>query len=92
MDEPEAALSPQRQLSLLLKIVQMAEAGSQFIIATHSPILLGIPKACLYSFDQDKVHRCSYEETECYHVMKLFINDRERFLSKLLESKEENDG
>lgn len=84
MDEPEAALSPQRQLSLLIQIVKMAEAGSQFLIATHSPILLGMPEACIYSFDNDKVGVCNYEETDCYQVMKAFLNDRERFLDRLL--------
>ncbi len=84
MDEPEAALSPQRQLSLLIQIVKMAEAGSQFLIATHSPILLGLPEACIYSFDNDEVCACNYEETECYQVMKAFLNDRERFLDRLL--------
>lgn len=84
MDEPEAALSPQRQLSLLIQIAKMAEEGSQFIIATHSPILLGIPGATIYSFDNDVVSPCSYEETECYTVMKLFLNDREQFLARLL--------
>lgn len=86
MDEPEAALSPQRQLSLLIQIAKMSETGSQFIIATHSPILLGIPEACIYSFDHDEVRACNYEETECYQVMRIFINDRERFLNRLLES------
>lgn len=84
MDEPEAALSPQRQLSLLIQIVKMAEEGSQFLIATHSPILLGMPEACIYSFDNDEVYVCNYEETECYQVMKAFLNDRERFLGRLL--------
>lgn len=85
MDEPEAALSPQRQLSLLILIARMAKAGSQFVIATHSPILLGIPGASIYSFDDEQIQLCRYEDTECYNVMKLFINDRERFLKRLLD-------
>lgn len=84
MDEPEAALSPQRQLSLLLQIAKMGEEGSQFIIATHSPILLGLPGASIYSFDNGEVRLCKYEDTECYTVMELFINNREVFLNKLL--------
>lgn len=85
MDEPEAALSPQRQLTLLIQIARMAKEGSQFIIATHSPILLGIPDATILSFDSDKITECSYEETESYLVTKSFINNREQFLKRLLE-------
>ncbi|MFV0362650.1 MAG: AAA family ATPase [Suipraeoptans sp.] len=85
MDEPEAALSPQSQLTLLIQIARMAKKGSQFIIATHSPILLGIPDARIYSFDNEQVSLCKYEETECYNVMKLFLNDRELFIKRLLD-------
>lgn len=84
MDEPEAALSPQRQLTLFIQIVKMAEKGSQFIIASHSPILLGIPGADIISFDDGRVRRCSYEETESYQVMEMFINNRERLVERLL--------
>ena len=76
MDEPEAALSPQRQLTLLLHLVKMAEKGSQFIIVTHSPILLGTPDADIVSFDEGELHRISYEETESYQVTKLFLENR----------------
>lgn len=85
MDEPEAALSPQRQLTLFIQIAKMAEKGSQFIIASHSPILLGIPGADIISFDGGAVCRCGYEETESYQVMELFINDRERMIRRLLD-------
>ena len=85
MDEPEAALSPQRQLTLLIQIVKMVENGAQFIIATHSPILLGIPNADILSFDEGQIHSCSYEETESYQVMKLFINSRESLINQLLK-------
>lgn len=84
MDEPEAALSPQRQLSLLIHIAKMAEAGSQFIIVTHSPILLGIPNAEILSFDDGEVHPCTYEETESYQVTKMFLMHREKMLEGLL--------
>lgn len=84
MDEPEAALSPQRQLTLLFQIANMRESGSQFIIATHSPILLGIPGATIYSFDSGKICECEYEDTECYLITKSFLNDRNYFLDKLL--------
>ena len=88
MDEPEAALSPQRQLTLLLYIVQMAEAGSQFIIVTHSPILLGIPDAEILEFSDDGIRPCEYEETESYRITKLFIENRQRMLDMLLHDDE----
>ena len=83
-DEPEAALSPQRQLTLLMEICSCAKQGSQFIIATHSPILLGIPGAQIISFDEGTVHNCEYEDTESYKVTEIFINNREVLLKRLL--------
>lgn len=83
-DEPEAALSPQRQLTLLMEIYSCAKQGSQFIIVTHSPILLGIPGAQILSFDDGTVHHCEYEDTESYKVTELFINNREVLLGRLL--------
>lgn len=85
MDEPEAALSPQRQLTLFIQMAQMAEAGAQFIAATHSPILLGIPGAEILSFDEGHIHPCAYEETESYQVTEMFINNREALIKKLLQ-------
>lgn len=84
LDEPEAALSPQRQLTLLIEINRLAKLGAQFIIATHSPILLGLPEAEIWSFDEGGVHTCFYEDTESYQVTELFINNREYFLRRLL--------
>lgn len=85
-DEPEAALSPQRQLTLLMEICMSAKKGAQFIIVTHSPILLGIPDAEIWSFDEGHVHSCSYEETDSYQVTEMFINHREAVLNKLLSN------
>ena len=85
LDEPEAALSPQRQLTLLLEISILAKQDAQFIIASHSPILLGIPGAQILSFDDGVIHECSYEETESYQVTEMFINNREYFLKRLLD-------
>ena len=85
LDEPEAALSPQRQLTLLLEIVKSVKAGGQFIIATHSPILLGIPDARILSFDDGAVHPVDYEETDSYQVTKLFLENREQMLKRLLQ-------
>lgn len=84
LDEPEAALSPQRQLTLLMKIHECAKQGAQFFIATHSPILLGIPGAGILTFDSGRIHPCGYEETESYQVMEMFINNREQLLYRLL--------
>lgn len=83
-DEPEAALSPQRQLTLLMEIYKCAREGSQFFIVTHSPILLGIPGADIYCFDDGKIHLCEYEETESYQVTEMFINNRQMLLDRLL--------
>ncbi len=85
LDEPEAALSPQRQLTLLLEIVSCARDGAQFIIVTHSPILLGIPDAEILSFDNGLMHPIPYEETDSYQVTEMFINHRQRILHQLLE-------
>ncbi len=82
-DEPEAALSPQRQLTLLMEIYRCAKQESQFIIATHSPILLGLPDAEILSFDEGVIHSCEYEETESYQVTEMFINNREQLLRRL---------
>jgi len=60
LDEPESALSPQRQLTLLERMRRMADVGSQFIVATHSPILLGLPDAEILSFDGTGIHPCDY--------------------------------
>ena len=83
-DEPEAALSPQRQLTLLMEIYRCAKEGAQFFIASHSPILLGIPNADIYCFDDGRIHQCSYEETESYQVMEMFINNRKDILNRIL--------
>lgn len=71
LDEPEAALSPTRQLSLL-KIMKDLEHEAQFIIATHSPILLGYPNATIYSFDEGGIESIRYEDTIHYVVTKRF--------------------
>lgn len=84
LDEPEAALSPQRQLTLLIEIDRLAKQGAQFIIASHSPILLGLPDARLLTFDEGKIHPCDYMDTESYQVTEMFINNREYFLKRLL--------
>ena len=84
LDEPEAALSPQRQMSLLVEIARCAAQGSQFIIASHSPILLAMPEAEILCFDADGVRPCTYEETDSYRITKMFLDDRKRILHHLL--------
>lgn len=74
MDEPETALSPRSQLELLAFLQQMAAAGhAQFIIATHSPILLACPNAVIYSFDHTPLKRIAYEQTAHYRIYKDFM-------------------
>ena len=87
-DEPEAALSPQRQLTLLMEIYECAKKGSQFFIVTHSPILLGIPDAEILTFDDGFIHACEYEETDSYQVTEMFINNRKQILGRLLGEEE----
>jgi len=84
LDEPEAALSPQRQLSLLFQIVNCAKGGAQFIIATHSPILIGMPDAKILSFDDGPIREIDYESTESYQITKMFIENKEQLLRNLL--------
>ncbi len=84
LDEPEAALSPQRQLSLLIEIFEWAREGAQFIIATHSPILLAMPDSEIKSFDDGEVHTVDYEDTDSYRITSQFLGNRKRFLKELL--------
>lgn len=83
LDEPEAALSPTRQLSLL-RLIKDLEDDAQFIIATHSPILLGYPGATIFDFDQ-QLTPVAYEDTLHYVLTKRFMNARERVLTELFE-------
>ena len=83
-DEPEAALSPARQLALLAAMHRLVERNSQFIIATHSPILLGYPGATIYLFAESELRRIAYLETEHYQITKAFLDRPERMLRELL--------
>ena len=84
LDEPEASLSPQKQLTILIKINELVKQGTQFIIASHSPILLGIPNAKILSFDSEGLEEITYEETSAYQVTEMFINNRKYLLDRLL--------
>lgn len=83
LDEPEAALSPQRQLALLGRMHQLVCSGSQFIISTHSPILMAYPEARIFSLDSDGMRAVRYEETEHYAVTKSFLQDPARMLREI---------
>ena len=85
MDEPEAALSPSRQMAALSAIHGLVEQHSQFIIATHSPILLAYPRACIYQLDNQGLRKIDYEETEHYSVTRQFLNGYQQLLKILME-------
>ena len=84
LDEPEAALSPNRQLAALSAIDQLVKRGGQFIIATHSPILLSYPNAKILQFDESGITEIAYEDTEHYAVTRDFLNHYPRRLGQLL--------
>jgi predicted ATPase len=84
MDEPETALSPKSQINLLKILSEMSRDGhAQFIIATHSPILLAYPGAVIYSFDHAPIRNVAYEDTEYYRIYADFMNNRQKYLSGL---------
>lgn len=83
LDEPEAALSPTRQLSVLTRMHDLVREQSQFLIATHSPILMGYPDADILLLDEDGIRRVEYEETEHYFITREFLQNRERMLREL---------
>lgn len=84
LDEPESALSPQRLLSLLVIIDELVRKNSQFIIATHSPILMAYPDAEILECSQQGIRSVSYRETEHYQLTKQFIDAPERMIKYLL--------
>ncbi len=85
LDEPEAALSPSSQLTLLAQLHQLTAKGAQFIIATHSPILMAYPQADIYVLTRDAIALTPYKETEHYLLTKQFLDCPERMLKLLLE-------
>jgi len=84
LDEPEAALSPSRQLAFLARLHRLVELGSQFVIATHSPILMAYPDARLLELGPSGIHEITYEDTEHFRVTRDFLLRRERMLRELL--------
>ncbi len=83
LDEPEAALSPQSQLGFMAMIRDATATGSQFIIATHSPILMAIPGAAIFSFDHLPVQRVDFEELESVALVRDFLQAPERYLRQI---------
>ncbi|OGO39363.1 MAG: hypothetical protein A2147_10435 [Chloroflexi bacterium RBG_16_57_8] len=83
LDEPEAALSPTRQLGFMAALVQMVEQDSQFIIATHSPIILAFPGAAIWNFDGGSIHPAQYEQLEHVKLTRDFLQNPQAFLRHL---------
>ena len=84
LDEPEAALSPSRQMAMLARMHELVQQDSQFIIATHSPIIMSYPNAIIYEIS-DGFKKVEYRDTEHYQVMKEFINNTERMLNIIMD-------
>ncbi len=85
LDEPEAALSASRLLAALVRIEDLVNANCQFIIATHSPILLSYPRSKIYLFDEEGCRQVSFEETEHFKVTKDFLNNYPKRIQQLLK-------
>jgi predicted ATPase len=85
LDEPEAALSPPRQLTLLRRVHELVREGSQFLIATHSPIVMAYPGATIYRLDATGIASVDYEETEHVVFTRDFLNNKERFLAEIVD-------
>ena len=86
LDEPEAALSPQSQLGLLAMLLTMVKREAQFLIATHSPMLLAFPSAVIYSFDRTPVAAAAYEDLDHVRLTRDFLSHPEQFLRRLVEN------
>ncbi len=83
LDEPEAPLSPLRQLGLISVLKNMVEQDAQFIIATHSPILMAFPDATLFNFEQDTIQQVAYDDLEHVNLMRSFLDDPQAYLRQL---------
>ena len=89
LDEPEAALSPMRQMAFLTLMHDLVVEGSQFIVATHSPIIMAYPQSWIYRLGAEGIKRVEYKETENYRITREFLNCPEKMLGILMERKEE---
>jgi predicted ATPase len=83
-DEPEAALSPQRQLALLVRMHELVQQGSQFVVATHAPILMAYPGADVWHFTEQCIERVDARTTPHWRVTKRFLGDPDSMLRELL--------
>src|SRR5204863_8208006 len=88
MDEPEAALSPKRQLQFLALLHDYVKRGGQFVIATHSPIIMAYPDARIYLLNGEGIQEIAYTDTEHYLVTRGFLSNPQRTLSQLLDNQE----
>ncbi len=86
LDEPEAALSPSRQLSMICRMNELASQNCQFLIATHSPILMAFPDADILVLGEEGIVKTDYKDTEHYQITKSFINNPDGMLQQLLAS------
>ncbi|WP_225087301.1 AAA family ATPase [Pectobacterium colocasium] len=84
LDEPEAALSPTRQLAALARIHQLVNEGGQFIIATHSPIILAYPNSVIYQFSESGIQQVAWQDTEHYQITRQFLNNPQGMMNILL--------
>lgn len=91
LDEPEAALSPQKQLSFLTRLHELVGGGCQFIISTHSPIIMAYPRALIYCLDDRGITETDYVETEHYHVTRSFLQDPQRMLKELFRGSDDDE-
>jgi predicted ATPase len=85
LDEPEAALSPTRQIEALQRLHELVLLGSQFVIATHSPILMAYPDALILQFGRDGIHPIAYEDTEHFRITRDFLLHRDKVLAILMD-------
>lgn len=85
LDEPEAALSPNKQMALISRIHELVKKNSQFIIATHSPIIMAYPNATIFEFSENGIKTVEYEETEHYVVTRNFLNNHHKMIDILTE-------
>lgn len=86
LDEPEAALSPNRQMAMLVRMHQLIEQGSQFIIATHSPIVMAYPDSLIYEITDAGINSTNYSQTENYKTFHQFINNYKKMTGLLLDT------
>lgn len=88
LDEPEAALSPRRQMAMLVRMHELIQQNSQFIVATHSPIIMAYPDAVIYEIDEKGMRKTKYTETENYNISRHFISNPKKMVDMLLFEKE----